>query len=70
MTCPDCKGSKVYTPLVGPVERCKGCGGLGQVLEGQSNMTDSEILRVQQRHFWEGIRWDLFTKLSKKETCE
>lgn len=31
MICPDCKGSKVYEPLVGPAEPCRRCEGIGDV---------------------------------------
>ena len=29
MTCPDCKGSRIYFPLVGAAEPCRACGGTG-----------------------------------------
>lgn len=31
LTCPECKGSKVYQPLVGPAEPCRACGGCGEL---------------------------------------
>jgi hypothetical protein len=42
--CPDCKGKKLYYPLVGPAENCTRCQGKGTVNE--SRKTYSELFRI------------------------
>jgi hypothetical protein len=35
--CPDCKGKKLYYPLVGPAENCTRCSGTGLINEEKEN---------------------------------